>query len=84
VSRAEWIDARRAAAALLAAVADDDPGQAAAILGAEPGQDHAAGIAWALAQWFSWELRAHGTDPERYAAQIIAGSVRDEARGAGP
>ena len=84
MSRAGRIDARRAAAALLAAAAADDRDQAAVILGCEPREDHRAGTAWALAQWFSWELRVRGIDPERYAAEIIAGSVRDEAREAGP
>jgi len=84
VSRTEWIDARRAAAALLAAAAADDRDQGAAILGCEPREDRRAAMAWQLAQQFSWELRAHGVDPERYAADIIAGSVADEAREAGP
>jgi hypothetical protein len=84
VSLTRWIDARRAAAALLTAAAADDRDEAAVILGCELREGHAAATAWSLAQWFSWELRVHGVDPERYGAEIIAGSVRDEAREAGP
>jgi hypothetical protein len=64
-------DAIRAAAALTAAVADRDLGDAEAL--------DRPGPSWALALWLADALRSAGTDPAGFAAEIIADSMRYEA-----
>jgi hypothetical protein len=68
---AEIEDAIRAAAALTAAIADRDVGGAEALDGPGP--------SWCLALWLADALARAGTDPARFAAEIIADSLAYEA-----
>jgi hypothetical protein len=64
-------DAIRAAAALTAAIAERDVGDAEALDGPGP--------SWCLALWLADALARAGIDPAGFAAAIIADSVRYEA-----
>ena len=64
-------DTIRAAAALTAAMANRNHDDARALLGPGP--------SWCLAIWLADALTATGTDPARFAAEVIAASVQYEA-----
>jgi hypothetical protein len=81
----DQLDAERAALALVAAAADRDRQAAAAILGRGWRTSRRASVAWLLAVWLAGALRRLGhDDPAAAAREVIAASVADEARRAGP
>jgi hypothetical protein len=78
-------DQYRATLALLAAAVDGTDADVTAILGRGWRSSRRAVIAWTLAQWLAGALRRLGhDDPAEAARRVIAESVADEARGAGP
>lgn len=78
-------DEHRAALALLAAVADRRDDDVTAILGRGWRTDRRAALARQLAVWLAGTLRRIGVaDPAEIARDVIADSIADEARRAGP
>jgi hypothetical protein len=78
-------DHRRAALALIAALADGDGQAVDALLGRGWQRNRRAAIAVTLARWHVTGMRRLGwDDPAWIARENIAWTISDEAEGAGP